>query len=128
MTKIINEKFLCLTGQWHHDRLWSGRGRWPLEGQPFQVSFNSIYDHVVSRETIYRDVIGFYHTHPNMPATPSSTDYETMNQWSDVLGKDVLCLIHGSDGLKTYLWLGDSKYKTGKTIKLGNRFMGVIYE
>lgn len=121
-----NEICLTLTGQWITDRLWLAGGRWQVEGKPIEVSFADLYNKIISRESKYRDVVGFYHTHPNMPAIPSSTDHETMNQWVDVLGKDLLCLIHGADGLKTYLWYGDSTYNVGQTIKLKNIFMGKI--
>src|SRR4051812_42533893 len=123
---MMNEKFLTLTGQWHSDILWSAKGRWPLEGHPASVDFSQIYDRVISREQQCGDVIGFYHTHPSFPASPSSVDVSTMNQWVDCLGKSLLCLIHGVDGLKTYYWQKDYSYLTGVSLKAKNKFIGGI--
>lgn len=125
--KATNEKCLVITGTWHTDFLWSGRGRWQQHGHPTSVSFANIYDRVISRESTYGDVIGFYHTHPQMPGIPSSTDIQTMNQWVDVMGKDLLCLIHGQEGIQTYLWVGENDFLRGKTLKIKDRFMGGIY-
>jgi len=41
------------------------------------------------------DVVGFLHTHPAGPASPSGPDVRTMRAWRRALGKPLLCLIAG---------------------------------
>lgn len=124
MTKTKNERFFLLTGKWLSRRMWVAKAIMPNQGTPVSVAFNA--NHVVSRESIYGDVLGFYHTHPQMQATPSSTDYKTMNAWRNCLGKDLICLIDGVNGLKTYYWLGDDAWYSGKTFKFENFFFGLL--
>ena len=67
------------------------------EGVPTKVDFDSkrIIDEIESG----KNLLGFYHTHPNMPAYMSQTDYATMKAWVDCEGKELLCLIDGHDKL-----------------------------
>lgn len=69
------------------------------EGHPARVEFD--YDKIMSR---HEDLIGFYHTHPNMAAFPSSTDKETMSGWTNMLGRPLLCLIDGKDGIIPWIY------------------------
>jgi hypothetical protein len=124
---IINETYLCLTGRWLTSRIWVAQGfKHKERATPASVSFEEDAYGIISREISYGDVIGFYHTHPNMPAFVSTTDFTTMNAWVDALGKPLICLIEGKDGLYTYYWRGDGIYNEAKSIKIGNFFMGVI--
>lgn len=69
------------------------------EGHPARVEFD--YDKVMSK---HEDLIGFYHTHPNMPAYPSQTDKETMSGWTNMLGRPLLCLIEGKDEIIPWIY------------------------
>lgn len=119
-----NEEYLALIGRWLTPTIWVARGKNPIEGGPVSVKFNA--QDIIDREIAKGDIMGFYHTHPKMPASPSSTDYNTMNGWVASLGKDLVCLIEGENGLKTYLWVDDDAFVKGKTIKIGNLFIGYV--
>ena len=116
-----NEICYVVCGRWLSDDLWIGKGLWKQEGHPAHVGFGDLYNKIISRKD---HVIGFYHTHPNMPAFTSRTDINTMDQWVDVLGKPLLCLIEGVDGLKTYYWLGEGAYQIGNSYRYENVFAG----
>lgn len=123
--ETANEVMFVLTGQWLTDSLWTARGHFPAEGGPANVSFD--YKNVISRESRYGDVIGFYHTHPGqIPSYVSSIDIETMDAWVDTLGKNLLCLIDGANGLKTFYWLGNNHFLMGDSFKDGENFIGHV--
>lgn len=69
-------------------------------GNPVSVEFD--YKYVVEKINQNSNLLGFYHTHPNMPAYMSSTDISTMEGWCDSEGKNLLCFIEGNDGLKCF--------------------------
>jgi proteasome lid subunit RPN8/RPN11 len=54
------------------------------------------------REETRHDVLGFLHTHPDGPATPSMRDVHTMRAWCSSFGKPLLCLILSPQGLRGY--------------------------
>jgi proteasome lid subunit RPN8/RPN11 len=54
---------------------------------------------VLRREETHGDVVGFLHTHPDGPATPSRRDVRTMRAWCGAFGKPLVCLIAGPSGL-----------------------------
>lgn len=77
-------------------------------GTPVSVAFNA--DWVLEREKAgegdpdFNPIVGFIHTHPGMTAYPSSRDDRTMSAWCDCLGRDLLCLIRGVDGLRVFIY------------------------
>jgi proteasome lid subunit RPN8/RPN11 len=75
------------------------------KGEPASVTFDHKW--VLDREEKYSDVVGFYHTHPGMSATPSVTDHATMRAWVCAFGKPLLCVIRGKDGVRAYIYWDD---------------------
>jgi len=69
-------------------------------GKPESVEFDG--PAALAREEQQGDVLGFWHTHPDFPATPSRRDVNTMQAWTSALGKPLLCIIEGTDGLQAY--------------------------
>jgi hypothetical protein len=119
------ETMFVLTGHWIDNWKWLAKGRFPNDGTPVSVSFDQHYNDVIKRHIKENDVIGFYHTHPSFPGEPSSIDISTMNTWVDVLGKPLLCLIDGADGLRTYYWYDENQYiDVGNSYKYENIFTG----
>ena len=118
-----NEVYLALIGG-RIGKFWWGRGHWPAEGQPASVDFD--YNLVMKREEEYGDLVGFYHTHPHFPASPSSTDYATMGAWTVCFGKKLVCVIDGIDGMYAH-WFEDdeTEHKTGWVKRFGNLFIGM---
>lgn len=93
------EECWVLLGQ-KRGRVWVMRRTAYTVGEPHAVAFD--YDAVLEREEQRGDVVGFYHTHPVSPASPSQRDYRTMRAWVGSFGKPLLCLIEGIDGLAGY--------------------------
>ena len=62
---------------------------------------------VLEREESKHDILGFLHTHPNSVASPSRRDHDTMQAWVSALGKPLLCVIEGQDGLAAYCYEDD---------------------
>jgi hypothetical protein len=60
------------------------------EGTPSNVWFDDKVDDLIARRD---ELIGFFHTHPSGMYQYSMTDFNTMQVWCDMLGKDLLCLI-----------------------------------
>ena len=98
------EVFSLMVGEAVGD-LWHARMIFDTTGSRATVSFDA--EQVLQREERYGDVLGFYHTHPDMPADPSFQDIRTMGAWVDCLGKSLLCLILGEDGLRGW-WVDGS--------------------
>ena len=93
------------------------------EGNPVQVSFR--YEDVIKYEDSLLDVIGFYHTHPNFQAYPSSTDVKTMRGWVSCLGRPLLCVIEGVDSCNFWWMKQDgSSFEMLFGRKFGNIFAG----
>jgi hypothetical protein len=63
---------------------------------------------VLTREEKRRDIIGFLHTHPGLPAKPSPRDIATMQAWVSAFGKPLLCLIAGTDCLAGFCFDSDA--------------------
>lgn len=119
-----NETYLALIGK-RVGPFWWGRGHWPAEGRPASVAFDP--NLVMEREEQHQDVVGFFHTHPNMRADPSNTDYQTMGAWTVCFGKPLACCIEGRDGLKGHWFKDDEEpHQTTYVIRLGNLFFGVL--
>ncbi len=73
-----------------------------------QNKFGSVefdYKKVFEREDKYKDVVGFYHTHPPGCFSMSSTDIETMTQWVKCLGKSLICVIECENVLNSWLFV-----------------------
>jgi proteasome lid subunit RPN8/RPN11 len=69
------------------------------------VRFDGLW--VLGREETHGDVVGFLHTHPDGPASPSERDVRTMRAWCLAFGKPLVCLIDSPDGLGAYRFDGD---------------------
>jgi proteasome lid subunit RPN8/RPN11 len=81
-------------------RIWFARRVRHQAGAQVVVHFDGPW--VLAREERRRDVVGFYHTHPGMPARPSRRDVRTMRAWCSAFGKPLLCVIAGADGVRGY--------------------------
>jgi proteasome lid subunit RPN8/RPN11 len=80
--------------------VWYGRRLRHQTGEPARVAFDAGW--VLAREEKQHDVVGFYHTHPGMTASPSDRDVRTMRAWCSAFGKPLLCVIEGKDGVHGY--------------------------
>lgn len=119
-----NEVYLGLIGG-HVGRYWYGVGHWDAVGRPTRVDFDPKV--VMDREMSHHDVVGFWHTHPNMPARPSSVDYAAMGAWTVSFGKPMVCLIKGRDGLKAHWFIDDeTPHYTSWAKRFGRVFVGRI--
>lgn len=100
------------------ERIFVGQLLRETSGSVARVTFDPNW--VLKREEEKGDIIGFYHTHPGMSASPSSRDYDTMRAWVGCFGKPMLCFIEGVEGLKGYLFENDedppSKLKITKKL------------
>jgi proteasome lid subunit RPN8/RPN11 len=85
--------------------IWYARRTSRTLGSPAQVAFDG--PAILAREEQRHDVIGFLHTHPHCAATPSQRDIDTMQAWVSALGKPLLCVIEGIDGLAAYRFCSD---------------------
>src|SRR5262249_23865487 len=92
---------LCWTllGQ-RRGRIWYGRRVRAAVGQRTSVRFDGLW--TLAREETRHDVLGFLHTHPDGPATPSLRDVQTMRAWGSSFGKPLVCLILSPQGLRGY--------------------------
>jgi proteasome lid subunit RPN8/RPN11 len=86
-------------------RIWYTRRICRETGEPVLVRFDGAW--VLEREERRRDVVGFYHTHPGMPALPSRRDVQTMRAWCSSFGKPLLCVIAGADGIRGFRFQDD---------------------
>jgi proteasome lid subunit RPN8/RPN11 len=92
-------------------------------GERASVGFDGAW--VLEREESRGDVVGFLHTHPDGPATPSDRDVRTMRAWCAAFGKPLLCLIADPDGLRGYRF--DNDESTGVPLELAAAFpRGVV--
>lgn len=62
---------------------------------------------VLQREERHGDVVGFLHTHPDGPNSPSRRDVRTMRAWCLAFGKPLLCLIDGPATLRGFRFDND---------------------
>ena len=97
-----DEHSWIITGT-HKGRLWLGRRHHEQVGSPTRVGFDAKW--AEERELEKRDVIGWYHTHPpRCDAYVSDRDFRTMRVWAGCLGKPLLCLIEGNQGLRGWVF------------------------
>lgn len=86
-------------------RIWYAHRLRREEGERCQVRFDG--DWVLRREERRRDVLGFFHTHPDGPACPSRRDVRTMRAWCSAFGKPLLCVIAHPAGTHGYCFEDD---------------------
>jgi hypothetical protein len=103
-------------------RVWYARRARPQTGERACVAFDGPW--VLEREEQHRDVVGFYHTHPDGPAGPSRRDLRTMRAWCSAFGKPLLCLIESPSGLRGYRFDRHGRYHELPTVEVFGR--GVV--
>ena len=81
-------------------RIWYARRVRRSSGARASVTFDGAW--VLQREEDRGDVVGFLHTHPDGPTTPSDRDVRTMRAWCSAFGKPLLCLIASPEGVRGY--------------------------
>jgi hypothetical protein len=101
-----NEECWILVGS-NLENKWRVRKLNKSDGNSFSVSFD--WSWVIKHEEKTSEICGWYHTHPNMRALPSEVDNKTMAAWVSCLGKPLLCVIEGRDGIKPYLYEKDNE-------------------
>lgn len=99
----MNEIFYTIFGRLIFKTIFIGKIDMFNEGEPSSVSFD--HTKLLNKIKNNHNLIGFYHTHPNMDAFVSTTDYNTMSGWTISEGKPLFCLIEGNNGLKTYIFV-----------------------
>tara|TARA_Y100000310_G_scaffold339672_2_gene433054 strand:+ start:842 stop:1246 length:405 start_codon:yes stop_codon:yes gene_type:complete len=96
--------------------IWQARPtRFSTDNTLASVKFN--YDYALKNR---HRIVGWLHNHPNMPASPSSTDRTTMHAWFFTLGKPLVCCIYGSDGLKAHWYMDDENSPVEKRVMYFN--------
>jgi proteasome lid subunit RPN8/RPN11 len=103
-TPRVVEQCWTLVGQ-RRGRIWFARRLQRHAGQPASVRFDGAW--VLAREEERHDVLGFFHTHPEMAACPSRRDVRTMRAWCGAFGKPLLCVIAGAEGVRGFLFQDD---------------------
>src|SRR5258707_108687 len=78
--------------------IWFCRRVRQTKGSRVNVRFDGNW--VLEREEERGDVIGFLHTHPDGPPSPSERDVRTMRAWCGAFGKPLLCLIANAKGIE----------------------------
>ncbi len=97
--KSIVEQCWVLLGR-RRGRIWYCRRVRQSSGERTSVRFDAAW--VLNREEQHGDVVGFLHTHPDGPTTPSQRDVRTIRAWCSSFGKPLLCLIAVSEGVRGY--------------------------
>lgn len=123
----MNEQYYMLVGR-TLGKFWYGIATDHRSGTPVRVLFN--YQRVYDQELAYGDVIGFFHTHPNMISNMSDTDYATMCGWTNALGKRLMCVIEGKDGMSNHVFdyrEENEHVDTFPVYRVGNIFFGRCY-
>lgn len=103
------EQCWTLLGQ-HRGRIWFCRRVQHSSGEEVRVHFDGPW--VLQREETTGDVVGFLHTHPDGPASPSQRDVRTMRAWCSAFGKPLLCLISSPEQLCGYRFDDDQSVGT----------------
>jgi proteasome lid subunit RPN8/RPN11 len=120
--RAVAEQCWILLGQ-HRGRIWYCRRVRHSRGERTSVRFNAAW--VLSREETHGDVVGFLHTHPDGPATPSQRDVRTIRAWCSAFGKPLLCLIAAPEGMRGYRF--DDDESVGEALRLVEMFRrGVV--
>lgn len=87
-------------------RIWFARKIHERAGEAFSVRFDG--PAVLRREERRRDVLGFFHTHPDGLPRPSRRDIRTMRAWCSSFGKPLLCVIASPEGIAGYRFDDDA--------------------
>jgi proteasome lid subunit RPN8/RPN11 len=104
-------------------RVWFCRRTRRTSGERVSVRFDGAW--ALRREEDRGDVVGFLHTHPDGPASPSGRDVRTMRAWCIAFGKPLVCLIQSPDGLRGYRF--DDDGSTGEALAIVEAFpRGVV--
>ena len=93
------EQCWTLVGQ-RRGQVWYCRRVRPTAGTRCSVTFDGAW--VLQREEQMGDVLGFLHTHPDGPESPSTRDVRTMRAWCSSFGKPLLCVIASPQGTIGY--------------------------
>lgn len=117
-----NEQCWVLMGKRRGSRFWMGKYDRYTEGQPASVVFDN--DYVWEN----RDkIVGWIHTHPSWTANPSSIDNATMKAQVGAIGKPMVCVIQGTDGIRAWWYFDDeSPAVEGKVTRMGKRLFGRV--
>jgi proteasome lid subunit RPN8/RPN11 len=102
--KPIVEQCWILLGE-HRGQIWLCRRVRRTAGERVSVRFDGAW--ALDREEKHGDVVGFLHTHPDGPASPSTRDVRTMRGWCSAFGKPLVCLIACAQGLRGYRFDND---------------------
>jgi proteasome lid subunit RPN8/RPN11 len=120
--KPVVEQCWTLLGE-HRSRIWLCRRVRQVGGERVSVRFDG--DWTLKREEKYGDVVGFLHTHPDGPASPSARDVRTMRAWCSAFGKPLLCVIASPVGLRGYRF--DDDESAGERLAIVESFSsGVV--
>jgi proteasome lid subunit RPN8/RPN11 len=98
--------------------VWLCRRVQRVKGERASVRFDGAW--ALRREETRGDVVGFLHTHPDGPPSPSQRDVRTMRAWCTAFGKPLLCVIAGPDRLRGYRF--DSHESTGVALAIMEAF------
>jgi proteasome lid subunit RPN8/RPN11 len=93
------EQCWVLVGE-RRGRIWHCRRVRQSSGTRVHVTFDGAW--VLEREEKRGDVVGFLHTHPDGPSSPSDRDIRSMRAWCGSFGKPLLCLITAPNGIHGY--------------------------
>jgi proteasome lid subunit RPN8/RPN11 len=102
--KFVVEQCWTLLGE-YRGRIWYCRRVRRTSGQRASVNFDGAW--ALQREETHGDVVGFVHTHPDGPASPSDRDVRTMRAWCSAFGKPLLCVIASPDTVRGYRFSND---------------------
>lgn len=117
------ERSWVVTGS-RYGKFWIGRRMCETSGSTYAVEFDSKW--VLNREEKQGDILGWIHTHPGFMAYVSPTDRTTMNAWHSCLGKPLLCLIVGVNGLHGWVFSkGDDEVRLASVFLIGDLIIGV---
>ena len=123
------EECMVLVEQYRSKKWWLAKGIMYTLGEFSSVEFD--YNTMMKLTDNGKKLLGFWHTHPNWTSSPSWTDFDTMNAWTSMLGKNLQCLIEGIDGCYNHQYrfskltnvAADSREKF---YRLGNWFFGRV--
>jgi proteasome lid subunit RPN8/RPN11 len=119
--RVVEQCWTLVGGR--RGRIWYARRLRRQAGTAAEVRFDGPW--VLEREERHGDVVGFYHTHPNMPARPSRRDVRTMRAWCGAFGKPLLCVIAGTDGLRAWRFDADGS-EAAELADLATFLRGVV--
>jgi proteasome lid subunit RPN8/RPN11 len=114
----IVEQCWTLLGQ-RRGRVWYCRRVRVSSGDVVSVEFDGAW--VLEREETHGDVVGFLHTHPDGPTSPSGRDVRTMRAWCAAFGKPLLCLILTPKQVRGYRFNNDES--PGERLALVEMFL-----